>query len=140
MSTKYNHEKLNNKIKGLRGDTCYPQAVPERKPPEQWQLDWIEEHIKLLLEHGVDARKVVQPIRTGYYKLQAAAAVTAINSICTLCRRFGIEDIVWNYIILCKNKETGKRVKYRTTKARTCPKGYEYIGELYRELVPRRAG
>ena len=140
MSAEYNYAGYKKKMKGLAGIDMNPQGCPQRKPPTRYQLELVDSYMKMLLDAGVDWVYKIEPIRTGQYKLIGREANVAINSMRTLGERLGLcEPTEWIYTNLCKNKATGKRIKYRTTTHFASPVGYELIGELKRELVPKKS-
>lgn len=133
--SRYSHQSL-NRIKGCCDGVSYNPFYTKRVTlPNQVQLSWIEDALKEFEELGVDV-SWMQPIKSDAYKKTYADAGLAIRSLNALQVKLGIRPKVrWVYTNLCKDKETGKRIKYRTRKRYAAPVGYEYIGELGWDLV-----
>ena len=128
-SGEINWEKRNRMLDGLNGANPYRQRRP--MPTTKKQYDYIMDMVKELEEHGVPAMWVVE--QSDFEKC-SANAINVTRALRALKQKHGLfEETVTEYVNLCKHKETGKKIKYRTTKFCGHPAGYEFLGMLYKE-------
>ena len=126
--------KVNNRVKGYNGFSMAPRYTKQDGLPSKKQLDYIERLISDLKKHGADPTWMEQ-IVAGDYKRSAGAAYDLTSNLVWMRYQMGIDsgtDVT--YVNLCKDKETGKKIKYRTKHRFAAPKGYEFIGQLSREV------
>jgi len=126
-----NWTKRNRMLDGVYGQNPYRGKTP--KPTTQKQMKYIFDLIDELENHGVPAKWILDD---GDYAKCSANAITTIRVLRQLKRDNGLyAESKTYYINLCKHKETGKKIKYRTTKFCGAPKDYEFLGMLSRETV-----
>jgi len=131
--TSINWDKHRRVVSGKAGYGIRPKHVPRIQWTSPKQLAIIDELLAKLEDKGVD----VQMVKDDYsstrrnYKRDAATAVSMIRRLTDIGLRNGISiGFEMFYLNLCKEKETGKKIKYKTSKRYTAPTGYEFIGEL----------
>lgn len=131
--TSLNWEKYHRSTRGASGYSIRPKHIPHIQWTSPKQLAIIDELLAKLEDKGVD----VQMVKDDYsstrrnYKRDAATAVSMIRCLTDIGLRNGISiGFEMFYLNLCKEKKTGKKIKYKTSKRYTAPTGYEFIGEL----------
>lgn len=94
------------------------------------QIAWIRNMIEYLESKDIPAAHILAETN-GEYKTNPYAAIRVIQNLRKMFRDNGL-DYNWHYefVNLCVNKETGKKIKYRTRHRYCAPVGYEFIGEL----------
>lgn len=131
--TALNWGKYRQTMRGVNGYSGCPKHIPHIQWTSPKQLAIIDELLVKLADRGVD----VQRIKDDYsstrrnYKRDAATAVSMIRRLTDLGLQNGIPiGFEMFYLNLCKEKKTGKKIKYKTSKRWAAPVGYEFIGEL----------
>lgn len=129
MSRKIDWTKRNKMLDGLNGYNPYRKE--NTQPPTEEQLKYIDGLVAKLKAHGVDADFAVHPRSIKYRR----CAMETIHTLRQLMSDNGLyENMRTEYINLCRHKETGKKIKYRTTKWCAAPVGYEFLGMLSKEI------
>ena len=130
----FDWEGVNRAIKGANGISVTPYFNKNDEPPSKKQVDYIEQLLKDLLSNGVDVSWWDQ-ITCGDWKRSKSEAWFLTRKLVWLRYSNGIPSGAETiYVNLCKHKETGKKIKYKTHHKFAAPKGYEFIGQLSREI------
>ena len=128
-------DKFHRSIKGYNGKSSSPTFKKIETLPSKKQLDYIELLINALESNGVEVSWMEQ-ITSGAYKQSAEVCYKLTAQLVFLRRKHGIPSGTHvTYTNLCKEKSTGKKIKYKTHRRFAVPVGYELIGELSKEVV-----
>ena len=135
-----NYQKYKRTIKSVEGYSSSPKfntAVLDASPKQISYLQSLIDYTELL---GLDTsgllngKEIKQPTST-------LTVNTLVNDIHKLLREHGIMNrpkVVFTN--MCKAKDTGKRIKYKTTHRYCAPVGYEFLYEIsYEHVIPKLA-
>ena len=133
-----NYQKYNHTIKSYKGFSSTPRfnsAILEASPK---QLSYARALVKQLKEYGIDCP---YEIDDKALSTSALALTNIIMDIHLIRAEHGItEKPRVEFINMCKEKSTGKRIKYRTTHRYCAPVGYEFMYEItYEHIIPPKA-
>lgn len=128
-----NWEKHRRKLDGMSGINPYHNQLGNTQPPTEAQIIYINDLISELESMGIEAKWVLED--RPYLRFRREAVLT-IRQL----RKLKIDKGLYKpsrteYVNLCRHKETGKKIKYRTSKFCSAPKGYEFIGQLSKETI-----
>ena len=130
-SGEINWTKRNRMLDGVYGQNPYKGKTP--RPTTEKQMKYILDLVEELESNGVAAKWV---LADGDFAKCSSNAIATIRSLRKLKADSGLfRDSRTEYVNLCRNKEDGKKIKYRTTKWCGTPVGYEFLGMLSREIV-----
>lgn len=133
MSRAINWEHHKRVMKNVNGVNPYSKECGIMKNTSESQYNYIRDLIAFLGKHGIDANWVVQSTKGYKHRPTTAQMIRTLNQIMKDNGLIG--DIRIEYLNLCKHRETGKKIKYRTTKFGSAPVGYEFIGQLSKEIM-----
>lgn len=132
MSRKIDWNHYRRTMKGIYGKEVAPMYSTSGQFDyvTQQQLKWIHNMVEYLESKDVPAAHILKE-SNGEYKTNPYAAIKVANTLKKMFRDNGL-DYNWHYeyVNLCVNKETGKKIKYRTRHRYCAPVGYEFLGEL----------
>ena len=132
MSKKVNYEKYNRTMAGVRGINPYKMENCLSRNTSSSQIGYAYDLVDFLEKHGVAAKWVIEAQRHNY----RPNTHEMISTLRTLMRDNGLfGETKTEYVNLCKHRETGKKIKYRTTKYCAAPVGYEFIGQISKEVI-----
>ena len=129
-----NYQKYHNTIKGYNGFNNSPRfnaAILDASPK---QISYVKALLKQLKLEGIDP-----PFDLSEGLPTSMVAVTnLIKEVNILRRAHGVTTKPRvEFINMCKEKSTGKRIKYRTTHRYCAPVGYEFMYEItYEHIIP----
>lgn len=133
MSRDINWERWNKTMDGVFGYGARPYYDRRGSLPTKAQMNYIEDLVKELEDAGVRASFLIED---GYYKKHSGMAVSVIRALIRLRSQAGMSKGARSiYVNLCKEKATGKKIKYKTSKRFAAPTGYEFLGEISRSYV-----
>ena len=130
MSRPIDRAKYSQMVKGWKGIS--PNRRENTQLPSNEQLKYIDSLVELLERNGIDASSMVNS-GTKKYRSYATSTIRALRQVMADNNLFA--ETRTEYINLCRHKETGKKIKYRTTKWCSAPVGYEFLGMLSKETV-----
>lgn len=131
MSVMVNWEKRRRMLDGFHG--VNPYRSRKYNPPTKDQIIYINDLVKTLESNGVEVKWLLED---GHYARHKLDAVCLIKNLKSLMADSGLyRASKTEYINLCRHKETGKKIKYRTSKFGSAPKGYEFLGQLSKETI-----
>ena len=140
MGTMLKWEKYRNKMRGVYGQSYSPKFnSSDWKPPTGKQIRWVEMMAEYLESKGIPANYLLENTHGGY-KLRFADNEEVKRQLKRLftenkLNTQGMWEFHYEYVNLCKETATGKKIKYRTSRRYSHPVGYEFIGELSSEIV-----
>lgn len=125
---------FNRAIKGANGISVTPYFNYKDALPSKKQLDYIEQLMKDLTSHGVDATWWGDVVFENW-KISKRDAWLLTRKLVWLRYSHEIPSGTETmFVNLCRHKETGKKIKYKTRHKFAAPKGYEFIGQISREI------
>lgn len=126
-----NWEKRKRVLDGIHGQN--PCHRDRKLPPTEAQIKYILQLVAELESHGIEARWILEDRK---YTRHRCEAFTVIRTLRNMKMDAGLfKPSRTEYVNLCKHKETGKKIKYRTSKFGGAPIGYEFIGQLSKETI-----
>ena len=131
--TSLNWEKYHRSARGASGYSIRPKHIPHIQWTSPKQLAIIDELIANLKHQGAEVQGIIDDFSSTRrnYKRDAYTAAQMIRALTDLGLQNGISiGFEMFYLNLCKDKKTGKKIKYKTSKRWAAPVGYEFIGEL----------
>ena len=132
MSKAISWEHHKHKMKSANGVNPYRSEYFLSKCTSESQYSYVMGLIDLLAKNGIDAKWVLRP-RKPSLRPTYGEIIETLRTIMRDNNLFG--DTRTEYLNLCKHRETGKKIKYRTTKFASAPVGYEFIGQLSKEVI-----
>lgn len=127
-------DKFHRSIKSAEGLAATPFYNKKDELPTKKQIDYIEFLLKDLSDHGIDASWCEQ-IAFKDWRTSSKEAWYLTRKLVWVRYSHGIRsDADVTYVNLCKNRETGEKIRYRTGKRFAAPKGYDFIGQISKEV------
>lgn len=135
MGKRINYDSHRQRIKGyygMSGTPLYNTSVSGASPK---QINYVQSIVRQLEQLGVEVSSTI--------KDDPPTTVVGINKALRELRELmavnGIKDLTPVFVNICRSKDTGKKIRYKTTKRYHAPVGYEFIYELCTEFKCTRA-
>jgi hypothetical protein len=140
MATGMKWEQFSRKLDGYYGSQIRPSHGRRYNPPTDKQVQMIYDTVQKLEDNGVRARWIIEQDPQQLWKLDREIRNKLARQLISMLHQNDIRpDYLWEYVNLCREKSTGKKIKYRTKKRFAAPVGYEFIGQLERVKVEFKA-
>ena len=131
-----NYQHYRKTLKGADGFSSNPKfntAVLDATPK---QIDYLKALLKQLEIAGADVSTLVN----GELPTSMLSVHALIQKANLLKRDLGIkENVKVMFLNMCKERSTGKKIKYRTSHRYCAPVGYEFLYEIsYDHIIPEQ--
>lgn len=131
MSKGLNYARQSSIAKGWSGFSSTPYYHSAISKATDKQISYVKALIRQLESAGVD---VTPAIKDGVPDTVNGINM-ALSKLRELMKLNGIKRIDPMFVNICKDKKTGKKIQYRTSKRYHAPVGYEFLYEIRTEFV-----
>ena len=130
MSKGFNYDRRSNISKGWNGFSATPyyhSAIPRAT---EKQMACVKALASQLESAGVDTSSALKEI-----PFTVNGINSALSKLRELMHENGIKEFEPRFANVCRNKETGEKIRYRTSKRYCAPVGYEFLYEAKTDFV-----